>query len=371
MRNPLPYTGIDWKNCQKIPTTNHTHITREESFRKALERGYELLTISNYYPSKPCYPLSSVKENTFAISQEQGLRYKGEFKEGPFNWNEIIQEWQEELGEEEKKAFPFVEGGNLFPPLPEGIMEAPNAEHHSFPDCDLIMDRGFHITAPGSMWASGHFDKGNKYHLKDHGYMPGAGLPWKEGFKRILDNLLWEDGGGIILNHPTHTRAPLEFLLEALDYDERVLGIEVWNTSQSSEEVWDSILCTGRQCFGFFAPDHFNKLSQMYNPMNILLPGERTAHACMRSYREGSLYGCLFHSGLAFEEITLEEDRFFIKTNKKAFIELIGFPGVVAYNRGNELEYTFTLPKAKLLYLRARASDETGERIFSQPLFIP
>lgn len=371
MRNTNPYAGINWEKSHRIHTSTHNHVTKPESLACTLAKGYELLTISNYYPSKPYYPLSSVKVNTFACSQEHGVLHNGKFEEGPINWNEVISQWEDELTEEERGNFPFKEGEPLFPPLPEGILEAPNAEHHSFTDCDLIMERGLHITAPGSLWASGHFATAGRYGLKAHGYTPGAGIPWREAFRKILDNLLWEEGGGIIINHPTHTQCIFQFLLDALDFDDRVLGLEVWNTTLSSEGVWDSVLRTGRQCFGFFVPDHFNKLSRMYNPMNILLTEERTARACMKAYREGAFYGCLLNTGLGFEKISFEGDTLTVQTNKEAFIEVIGFPGVLAYARGKEIKYTLAMKKEAVVFLRVRAFDETGERIFSQPIILP
>ena len=369
MRNPNPYAQTDWEKNERIHTTTHTHLINQELLDIALEKGYELLTLSNYYPSVPYYPLSSVKVNSFCGCQKWGIRYKDEFIEGPINWNEIIAEWKDILPEEQRRNFPFAEGEPVFQPLPEGILEAPNAEHHNFIDCYFI-ERGFHVTAPGAMWASGYFDVRNKYLLKDHGYQNGSGLPWKEAFRRILDSLKWKDGGGIIINHPASSRIPLDFLLEVLDYDDRVLGIEVWNTSLSSEGIWDSILRTGRQCFGFFVPDHYNDRSMMYNPMNIVLPEERTAYACMKAYRTGSFYGCLFNSGLAFEKIVFDGERLFVKTNKDAFIEVIGSPGVLAYSRGNELAYSLSMAKEKIVYLRVKASDGTGETIYSQPMML-
>lgn len=373
MRNLNPYANVNWEECHRIRTANHVHVHTCDlpSFYETMERKYDLLTLSNYYPSRPYYPLSSVKKNSFAISQKNGVKYKDGFMEGPIFWNEIIKEWEEELGEEERKNFPFTEGECVFPPLPEGMLEAPNAEHHSFVDCDKIMPRGFHITAPGSLWASGHFDLGNKYRLKDHGYNIGAGLPWKEGFQRILDDLLWEDGGGIVINHPNYTRLPLDLLLDMLDYDDKVMGIEVWNTSMTSEELWDNVLRTGRQCFGFFSPDHYNDLSCLYDPMNILLPEKRTAHECMKAYRNGEFYGCLFNSGLAFEKISFENDRLYVKINKKAYIQILGSPGVLANIWGEEAEYPVTMPKSKIMYLRIKVTDEKMENIFSQPILLP
>ena len=104
--------------------------------------------------------------------------------------------------------------------------------------------------------------------------------------------------------------------------------------------------------------------------MNILLTQERTARACMKAYRTGSFYGCLFNSGLAFEKIAFDGEQLFVKTNDKAFIEVIGAPGVLAYSRGNELAYSLSMAKEKIVYLRVKASDGTGETIYSQPMML-
>ena len=104
--------------------------------------------------------------------------------------------------------------------------------------------------------------------------------------------------------------------------------------------------------------------------MNILLTQERTAHSCMKAYRTGSFYGCLFNSGLAFEKIVFDGEKLFVKTNKKAFIQVIGAPGVLAYSRGNKLEYFLSMKKEKTVYLRVKASDGTGETIYSQPMML-
>jgi hypothetical protein len=79
----------------------------------------------------------------------------------------------------------------------------------------------------------------------------------------MLERLIIPDGGGITINHPAWSYLRLELMLKMLDFDPRVLGIEVYNHSSGvadhnawSEVQWDQILSTGRQCFGFFVPDH-------------------------------------------------------------------------------------------------------------------
>ena len=116
MRNSNPYANVDWEKCYRIHTTNHihAHVSEMSSFLETMKRGYDLLTLSNYYPSCPYYPLASVKKNSFAVSQAHGVMYKQKFLEGPLNWNEIIDEWKDDLGENEQANFPFVEGEAAF-----------------------------------------------------------------------------------------------------------------------------------------------------------------------------------------------------------------------------------------------------------------
>lgn len=89
--------------------------------------------------------------------------------------------------------------------------------------------------------------------------------------REAFEKLHYPDGGGMTLNHPT---GKLADYLPMLDFDPRVLGIEVWNQLTSGfgssrgfyddtpgphlhfYELWDQILRTGRRCWGFFVKDH-------------------------------------------------------------------------------------------------------------------
>ena len=146
----------------------------------------------------------------------------------------------------------------MFKPLPEGILEAPNAEHHGF------VGSPTHLCAPGSAFASGTFDARNFYKSMSHGYHFGSGEPWRLAVDRMIDGLIYPDGGGVTINHPAWTRLTYDHMMEMLDHDPRVLGIEVYNqgcvksemypwSKAYCEDYWDYALGLGRQCFGFFA----------------------------------------------------------------------------------------------------------------------
>lgn len=52
---------------------------------------------------------------------------------------------------------------------------------------------------------------------------------WEGLFDELLSELSYEDGGGIVINHPKRTGLSVEGLLGKLDFDERVLGVEAYN----------------------------------------------------------------------------------------------------------------------------------------------
>ena len=57
-RNRRPYAGVDWSTALQIKGTTHVHCTSQDDLDVILKRGIEFLTLSNYYPSAPWYPLA-------------------------------------------------------------------------------------------------------------------------------------------------------------------------------------------------------------------------------------------------------------------------------------------------------------------------
>lgn len=205
----------------------------------------------------------------------------------------------------------------------------------------------------------------------------GIYLKWKAGFDKILDNLLLDDGGGIVINHPSFSKLPVSALKRMLDYDNRVLGIEVWNnTAESingsgwSLKKWDALLRTGRRCLGFFVSDHAQYKTSEFLGRNILLVDKQLEVDLLQAYRNGTFYGALKGSGLRFENISIKDDMLNIQTNKAQEIIFITESGIVKKAQGNHA--AFKLPQTKdrynLTYIRVEASDDKGERIFSQPI---
>ncbi len=376
-----PYQYVDWENLEQIPSTTHIHITDQTGLNKAAELGYRHLPVSNYYPSAPYYPINEIKENQFRVKQDFGVmrlrsNEEPEFIEGPIEWNKIIMDketgWYDSLPKERQEELPFEEGDYIFKDIPENMIFSPNAEQHAFTN----VEGSLHVNSLGSLYSSGTFDSHSKFHTFWNGgkYSYGTGLHWQDAFKKMLDQLLFEDGGGITINHPTWSKMKQSTIEEKLDFDPRVLGIEVFNQGTWSLEMWDNVLKTGRRCLGFLVPDWGvqDEKSKDYRGFNILLVNDFTEHSCLKAYRDGAFFGSEYGGSLSFNKIALENDQLIVQTNEIATITIITDRGISKIDMdANNTIYkipfdTYNIPTIK--YIRIEAENEAKERIFSQPI---
>lgn len=377
-----PYAGVKWDRINHIPSTSHIHITTQEMLHAIYnDCGIRHLPISNYYPSAPYYPIHQIRKDQFKVKQEFAVMFSAKDKngsrleKGPVYWNDVIMDknkgWYHKLPEALKEQLPFTEGGRLFTDIPGDLIVSPNAEHHSFINSRL------HANSLGSMYSSGTFDQKNQFLTRQHGYSYGTGRSWEEVFTDIISALAFPDGGGITINHPVWSGLKLEEICRMLDFDPKVLGIEVFNdtcavdfgdpTRGWSLKLWDEILKTGRRCLGFFVPDH-----TFGRGRNMLLVDHFTEHACLAAYQKGAFYGAIHGSGLRFNKISLQENVLTAETNKRSTIRLITNLGEVHKERAVE-KVSFEIPlntdgSQDILYIRVEANDDSSELIYSQPI---
>ena len=385
-RNRHPYRGIDWKTAHQIRGTTHVHCTCQADLDEILRR-IEFLTLSNYYPSAPWYPLSKMTENYWRVHHDFPVIVNGRRVEGPFDWNRIVGKWIKELPAEMQRQYPFKEGEKIFRPLPDGVLEAPNAEHHAFLLEDGRNHGHLHMNSPGSMFASGTFDQGQKNRFQTGtrgGYHFGSGELWKTAVDRMIAGLVYPDGGGVTINHPVWSGYDRNLILKILDHDPRVLGMEVVEGGGiNGESYWDWVLATGRQCFGFFVPDHAIRQKSGTFGVNVIVTPERTAHACLKAYRDGNFYGAkrglneLKFTRIAFDDETATVEA---ETDKPARLVVITGCGVVKEEKcatsvkwTMEGVYGWSAPRKNAhVYVRikAYALDGSGEELFSQPFML-
>ena len=378
-RNRRPYSDVDWSKVQEVHTTSHGHCENQKMLDAYLDRGFEFLTISNYYPSAPTMPLKTFRDTQYRVHHDFPVMVKGKRVDGPFDWSKIVSEWKDELPPEMQKQLPFTEGPLRFSRVPDNILEAPNAEHHCFRDDKGSVISGLHMCAPGSAFCSGTFDKRNRFLSHGKGYCFGSGEHMHVAVSRMVDGMIFPDGGGVTINHPAWSHLKDEIIWDLLDYDPRVLGIEVYNMCKPSknypwsrsncEDYWDRALSTGRQCFGFFVPDW-----GLQEGVNVLLVPEKSVHACLQAYRRGNWYGAIKgRKLLRFTSILFDGANLHVTLDKPAHLQVITKRGVTAWGNGNKIAFSVAAAdREKYGYLRVRAyaRDDSGEIIFSQPMML-
>ncbi|OGV45872.1 MAG: hypothetical protein A2017_20940 [Lentisphaerae bacterium GWF2_44_16] len=377
-----PYKDVNWKSVQRIASATHMHISSQNSLDNACKYGIRHFPVSNYYPSAP-YD-ANTKISNFRLRQSWPVKRHGLLINPPVNWNDIIT-WQSELEDPYKSNFPFTECAPLFKNIPENIILSNNAEHHGFTNMEC------HICSPGSSFISGNFDSRGHYHLDKHGFSVGFGGRWQDGFKDIFDKLDYPDEGGIVICHPTwFSRIPDTHIMEMLDFDERVLGIEIYNDYSGRRDwskisgyhappeskpgfslnLWDRILKTGRKCWGFCVPDHSVEKGGNWNGRNILLVSNFTDRDCLKAYRQGQFYGSLKDSGLTVRNFAVTENSISVEVNISSAIKFITENGIVNVVEGKKGEYKIPMKNniPDILFVRVEIEDNSGERLFLQPV---
>ena len=369
-RNRTPYANVNWSKTEYILTSSHMHCRSQQTLDRAFERGLRFLTISNYYPAAPLYPITEklfVEKWSMATDGMQPeLNGKQQnlvdlIMDPEYGWQgELEPDVQRDLFAEQKIEHDFI--------IPDGIVEAPNAEHY-----DFTAEIHMHITTPGSTFSSGHFDSTGKYRFNFHGLSIGLGMDWPLVFDKIFDKLIFENGGGIVINHPMSwgpEQPGFDGIISMLDFDPRVMGIEIVNTGDDwSEDLWDSILATGRQCFGFFVPDHAVEVTSNWVGVNMLLTPAVTARDCLKAYRNGDFYGALYGNSIRFLDIHADQENVSVKTDHAACIEIITEKGVVHTINANQGSYQLPLDKQgkpDLIYLRIRAYEYADNKDYSK-----
>ncbi len=377
-RNPRPYANVDWSSVRRINTTSHGHCESQEMLDAYLRHQFEFITISNYYPSAPRMPGKTITKDFFRFHQTHQVNFKGQWVDPPKDWNEIIGRHPEYVDDQLKAQLPLREKGELmFPNWPDGLLEAPNAEHHHFllpgeTDYDVMI----HLCAPGSAFASGTFDKWGRFGTMKQGWCTGVGEFWGTAIDRMIAGLIVPDGGGVTINHPTWSQLDRGLLLQLLDWDSRVLGIEVLEAGHNSEHYWDWVLATGRQCFGFFVPDW--SVGKDVFGVNVLLVKAKTVEDCLRAYRQGNFYGAAHGLGeLNFTYLGFDGEVVRATVDRPARLEVKTARGVMKRVLGTEIEWR--VPEHRewqgaitevFARIKAYATDGSGEELFSQPFML-
>lgn len=354
-----PYEEVRWETTEYLHSFTHLHASSGQ-LQALWEMGFRHFPISNYYPSKPLYPLPSefVREHPDAIGAPNAEQHTT--TDAALHFNVIGSYYTTGYGETPKLELSKPPLEHTFRNLHvfnaaeepwrgvyrldlafasvakdvatasvsvtiDGALEVSEMNFAVTAGNGIVRDR---VLTPSSRRALTLKTLAECMHVRiafdpattritQFRLMQGVNRPWRDAFRAGLDGtrrdadgkpvegLMFADGGGITINHPTE---PLARICEQLDFDERVLGIEFWNqrrmfggrTLELAETMpfytmWDDVLRSGRRCFGFCVKDHCLN----WRGRNVLLvpPGVTEATArereALRAYRHGCFFGLL------------------------------------------------------------------------------
>ena len=285
------------------------------------DRGIRHIAMSNYYPSKPYYPL-------------------GDFYTGTY----------------------------------DGLLTSPNAEHHNLGGLrtnGATLGGSCHICSVGSM-----FESGSESGSEPVGY---GNLGWKNAFDGIIAQMQYADAGGITINHPIWSKNALDIndIFAMLDYSPKVLGIEIYNqTCEDNSQngwalsLWDEILLTGRKCWGFCVADHGGESSYAhptpeFSGRNVLLVDAFTEYDCLIAYADGRFYGKLNETDFHFTKITNESGYFTVAAPGAEYINIVS-DGVYTRYEG---EWVSVYTPYNATYIRAEAH-RSDDSLFTNPIIL-
>lgn len=295
-----PYAEVNWGSCEEVVSVSHQHLshsmtgslTPQAIHDKLYATGVRHFAISRYRPSIPCWP--------FDYEHNQYV-----YVANPFDSTMPIEELKQEY------AFTVQ--------TQPDVIGAPNAEHiDPLIYLNNVSKRwnSIHINAIGSLLESGTVPD------PDAGYKnAGLLIGYTEAIDNMLENLLYPEGGGVIINHMNFTDNHkhfvydvVRFVMDCLDYDPRVLGTDIMeggnqgNVAVNRERI-DRILLTGRRCWIFCQDDWLTAAKLIGRGRNVLLipPGlSRTEkeRACLKAYRDGSFYSRFGNSPLRLGSVS-------------------------------------------------------------------
>ena len=102
----------------------------------------------------------------------------------------------------------------------------------------------------------------------------------------------------------------------------------------------------------------------------ILLPPGFTERDCLRAYRNGTFYACLKDNGLTVTNFKATGTAVSLTVSRAARITFITNEGTAKTVTGTTAAYRIPIKdgKAGIVYVRVEVADDSGERLFLQPV---
>lgn len=351
-----PYSSVNWDTALVKQSFTHKHAFNV-ALSESLAAIFDFLPISNYLkklPSDPVFPDDYYGSAGIYPPERYGITVpEGKIFSPNFEVTNVETGWGHLCCPGSLAGFIGQEPSRFFSePYPADYQ---NSIWDDVNDLQVVLDK----------------DTAYDYILD------GIDDPNGDG---TIGGLKYADAGGVIFAHNRNSAQ----IIGGLDRDTRVLGMAIYNPSEVNDfgyflTTWDTILSTGRRCFGYAEPDNYG-----FGCIRLLLT-EWTEHEALKAIREGRCYSQILwnNPGLKFTRITDYGDRIEIRTEgADNGIKIYSSSGVIASSSGNSLDFTYPkdiFGKISIPYLRVEAYGESGSRgdqyekgykdeIYSQPI---
>lgn len=219
--------------------------------------------------------------------------------------------------------------------------------HPQYPLQDYLDIDSDVISSPGSEKVKfsdkgGHYTAIGSFHKSDgHDTQEGQEIPWADKMNGVFNELQFPNGGGVVWAHPSNTAddAAKKMVKDFLDFDERCLGLEIYNNGHryrsshdrypsAYQELWDYALSTKRKCFGFAVVDWAIEDGLPFWGANMLLIDEWSEHEVLKAYRDGRFYCIIRDTGLRLLKHEFNDEELTVEVNKPCNIKFITEQGV-------------------------------------------
>lgn len=306
-----------------IKSTCHLHVSLAVHFKKAVDKGYEHLAISNYHASVPTVPIKDILPTLSGYDQSVHV-------------------------------------------VPDYWVESPNAEHVYFTG----EINQLHMNAIGSYLSSGADNT-----AKGSGGFDGT---TDEFFELAMDHLKYANGGGVSINHPKWSGLTATKIIKLYDKG-CVFGLEIYNADCEYHQqngyaldLWDAVLSTGRQIYGLAVPDHSAESSS--NPdwatwpwgYNHMLCRTSDEAEILTAYRNGRFYTTIDNDTLALNYFGVDSGVATIITSEPGTITFTTKTRSVVTENATEASLTLTSEDG---YVRASCVTATN-KLFTNAIML-
>ena len=333
-----PYDGINLQSTDRILSVSHQHLSHtsqslaQKAFDEIYATGVRHFPIVQYRPSLITpydYTANTLRYTIKPIPSDATI------EDIKTNYQAIVD-------------------------IPQDTICSPCAEQ-IYPY--LLLDGSWYVWTNVHMNSVGsEYESWQKSSEDDYG---NAGLhcPYSEGITRILNELKYPEGGGVIINHPawttdnTHKAFDMtRFVRDCLDYDPRVLGTDMIEDgtqkylTRNTERI-DNILSTGRRCWIFCQNDwgHTRGRNELLIPSG--LTRQQKERACLKAYRDGAFFSRYANTDLSITSIGFSSGTFTMTTANADGIAVV-IDGIKTEYSGNSVSVPV---RSSAKYVRAYA----------------